>query len=850
MMGADSVRYHQATVMDRADDHPGAAMAYYAERGESPLSWHGGGAARLGLAGAVTPEAYEDLFGPGGARHPLTGERLAATQRPGMELVVSVHKTVAELGVIGRAEDMHRILDAERGGTMAYLEALTVERGGRRGRAAFPTPTSGLVYAVTRHATSRAGDPCLHDHVLVANVVEMLDARGGWKAADTALWREHLHAATAWGRVCSAQVAVELGYGIVPDDGPSGRLGHWAIAGVPEAAVAVHSKRAAAIDDALGGVASGSYRERAIAARKTRPRKESTPVEDLVAGWRRELAEVGLEPARVDASIVAHNRDRIVLDPGEEGIESLARWLLRNDGPLADRKIFTRRDVIVAAAPQVFGLDPGFLDRVADRVLEHPLAIRLEPLPGRHEPVWAPQSVVLTELAIHERAMTRHAGHRWEPLPVRAVAPAIAAGERRLPDGLTAGQLNAVVGICGSGRSLDVVVGQAGTGKTTTLALIRQAHEQQGVRVVGTATSGQAARTVGREAGMESFTVASLLARLERGTVTLDARTLVVLDEAGMTDDSELLRLLNRTADAGAKFVLVGDPRQLSAVGPGGSLDALVGRFGGKIWELTDNVRQVDLDEREVLAELRHGDVEVAARWYARNGRLVLGQDRAEMIGAVVDGWITDLNRGNQSLMLAWRRDTVDQLNHLGRRAFDEQGRLTGPELEAPGGRCYRTGDRVVALAPLVGVPTSTTGIVNGVDMHAGSITVHFHGVGTVELPYELTGSRCLDHGYAVTVHRSQGATLARTHYIEEGGGRELAYVGMSRAREKAMVYRVADSLDQALEDLTSVWALERRQEWVIDRTRPDVEPPMRAPQREAPVVESPSVADDFGLGL
>ena len=208
MMGVDSVEYHRATVMGREDDHPGAALVYYASRGETPLVWGGGGATRLGLAGPGTPEEYELLFGPGGARDPRTGERLVATKRPGLELSVSVHKSVAELGVIGRAEDMHRILDAERDGTVAYLEALTRDRGGRRGRAAVPTPTTGLVYATTRHATSRAGDPCLHDHVLMANLLEMLDERGGWKAADTALWRDHLHAATAFGRMCSARPSI------------------------------------------------------------------------------------------------------------------------------------------------------------------------------------------------------------------------------------------------------------------------------------------------------------------------------------------------------------------------------------------------------------------------------------------------------------------------------------------------------------------------------------------------------------------------------------------------------------------------------------------------------------------
>ena len=61
--------------------------------------------------------------------------------RPGIELVVSPHKSVTELGVIGRAEDMHLILDAERDATMAYLDEVVQEQGGRRGRAQVRTPT-------------------------------------------------------------------------------------------------------------------------------------------------------------------------------------------------------------------------------------------------------------------------------------------------------------------------------------------------------------------------------------------------------------------------------------------------------------------------------------------------------------------------------------------------------------------------------------------------------------------------------------------------------------------------------------------------------------------------------------
>jgi len=83
MMGAESVEYHRATVLGRVDDHPGRAMEYYASRGETPLAWGGSGATSLGLAGAVSAEGYEAVFGPGGARDTRTGEWLVRTRRPG-----------------------------------------------------------------------------------------------------------------------------------------------------------------------------------------------------------------------------------------------------------------------------------------------------------------------------------------------------------------------------------------------------------------------------------------------------------------------------------------------------------------------------------------------------------------------------------------------------------------------------------------------------------------------------------------------------------------------------------------------------------------------------------------------
>ena len=390
------------------------------------------------------------------------------------------------------------------------------------GDAATRSPTSGMTYAVTRHATSRAGDPNPHDHVLIANVVEMLDDRGGFKGADTALWREHLHAATAYGRLRSARVAVELGYGIVPDRGKSGRLGHWAIAGIPDEAMAIHSKRSGQIDEVLGPGAATAYRERAIAARRTRTAKRHEPVEDLVERWNHELAAHGLDRDVIAATVGLAHRTRITGDLDDTALDRLAGRLLEADGRLAADKVFSRRDVIVAAAPHLFGLDPAVLGRLVDKVLAHPSAVELEPKPSASERMYAPRCVIDTERAIAERARDRHQLGTAPALLTALVDTTIRRTEADLAVKLTNSQRRAVTGVCTSGRSLDVIIGVAGAGKTTALRAVRDAYVLERRHVIATATSGQAARTVGHDAGIDSYTVASLLARLEHGSLGLD----------------------------------------------------------------------------------------------------------------------------------------------------------------------------------------------------------------------------------------------------------------------------------------------------------------------------------------
>jgi conjugative relaxase-like TrwC/TraI family protein len=826
MMGAESVNYHRETVLERADDHPGAALDYYASRGETPLVWGGRGVQKLGLQGSVSEAEYDAIYGPGGARHPASGVPLVAAKRPGMELVVAAHKSVALLGIVGRAEDMHAILDTETDATLAYLDAWMAERGGRRGRAQTRTPTGGLVWSRTRHATSRAGDPEPHDHVLIANLCWMADERGGWKALDTAALRDLLHAATAFGRVASAAKATQLGYAIEADDGPSGKLGHWRIAGMPEGACELFSKRSAEITAAVESKGYATYQARGMAARDTRKAKRHTPPGELMPAWLAELEAAGYTPDGLLDSInmAAESRQPVRSRLAERQVSALVAYALEPAGRLAEIKVFTRADVAVAVAPVLFGRHPGELLRVVEAVCAHPDAIPLIGVAAARERAYAPACVIANESAIAGKVALQ-ANRDNAPSVAEGIIEAVIATKEQTLDGrtLTAGQKKMISAVCSSGRGAELILGVAGAGKTTGLDVVRDAFETAGYRVLGTSTSGQAARTLGREAGIgESRTMASLLWRIDQGRLHLDNQTVVILDEAGMADDPSVLRLLSAAEHAGSKVVLVGDHRQLGAVGPGGTLEGLIARYSSAVHVMDENVRQSDLAERAALAELRAGKVEEAVNWYCDNDRIRTSPDRDRALDQMVTNWAADIAQGKDAAMYAWRKANVTALNIKARQAMAEAGKLAGPELKIDG-QVFQAGDRIVTLAPGAkgALVTSERGVIQAVDPTNRSLVARMDDGRLQSFGPDETGADRLSLGYATTVHRSQGATTDVAHLFADGGGRELGYVGMSRARHTSHVHVVADNIGQAAEDLMRDWSAERRQIWAIDTGTP-----------------------------
>ena len=514
----------------------------------------------------------------------------------------------------------------------------------------------------------------------------------------------------------------------------------------------------------------------------------------------------------------------------EFGRAAVVEQILAPDGPLAQRKVFTRPDIIRAAAPMLYGCVHEELDQVVSAVISHHEAVRLVGQPAARGRAWAVASALATEEAVGTVAAAL-AARSAPALDLTAVSSFMDTHDRAQGFELTTGQRRAVAAVCTSGRGLDLLIGVAGSGKTTALSVVHEAYRRAGYRVIGTAISGQAARTLGTETGIDSRTTASLTARIDQGTTVLDRRTLVVIDEAGMTDDRSLLRLLETVERAGAKAVVVGDHRQLGAVGAGGGLEALLDRNPDAVHVLDENVRQHHPAERQALDQLRIGDIEQAVDWSRTNDRIQPQPTSGEAVAASVAAWHDDLAGGKESVLLAWRRNDVAALNRVARRAMVADGTITGPSISAPGGRTYAAGDRVVMLAPGKGRSHVTSERATVTRADDTGLSVRFDDGRSHTLNGAAIDLDHLDHAYALTVHRMQGATVDRAHLLADGGGRELTYVAMSRAKESTHVHVVADDLDQAVDDLTREWSTECRQRWVLDTDAPAAE---HEPQRPA----------------
>jgi len=774
---------------------------YLSGHGESPGRWYGAGARSLGLEGEASPAGFQAMFE---GRDPTTGELLGRPHGrnavPAFDVVLRPTKSVSILYGLGDPATGRAVLAAHHTGLAEAVGYLDEYLGARRGHGGVQHVSGqGLLAVGFDHRTSREGDPLLHTHLVVANRVQGPDGR--WTALDGRdLYRHRLAADAIYRATYQRELVRTLGVEWTAAD----TYGNRELRGMPEELVLGFSKRTDRIDTELDRLTvDGRERTPRLvkwAVHATRKPKEHEAPDTLYGRWRAEAAERGQEPDTLVREVTGRTPNR---DQNQTVSEAVAGQLFDRlagpDGLTATASTFTRPDVLVALGAGLAGAGRSELEALADRFLAE-RAVSVVTDRTLEERRWSTPEL----LAVEQRlvaAATDRTGEQTTVASHQAVRDALAAHPTAGPD-----QQAMVRDLCQGGQGIALVVGRAGTGKTFALGIARHAWQLDGYRLLASAPTGIATMSLQGEGFEDVATCDRLLGDLDDGREQLDARTVLVIDEAGMLGSRKLARLLEHAQQAQAKVVLVGDDRQLAAIDAGGGFRALRLRLGAS--ELAENRRQQQAWEREALELVRSGLVEEAVAAYRAHDRVVAADSKPAATLALLQDWWTAYQQAEQDpaqevIVLAARRAEVDRLNTACQELLAIRGRLGHERLQVED-RQLAVGDRVVcghnAIREL-GVANGSRGVVTALDPQARTLTMRLGGPDSREviLPRSyLDGrgtserNRRVDLAYATTGHRAQGLTRGRA-LVRLTGSEDVnwLYVQLSRARQDTRLYAV-----------------------------------------------------------
>jgi conjugative relaxase-like TrwC/TraI family protein len=703
---------------------PTAVLRYYTEAGTPPGRWLGKGVAEFGTGGlrpgaTVTEEQLKRLVGEG--LDPATGEPLGLTFAEaagtsdrkvvaGFDLTFSAPKSVSVLWGLADRQNQELIAAAHHVAMAEVIEfferEIAATRIGHGGTA--QVDVAGVAAAAYDHWDSRAHDPQLHTHLVISNKVRTL-IDGQWRALDSrAIYKAQVALSEHYNAVLMDRLTGTFGIGWDQRDRGPRRTKAWEITGVPEDLIAEFSSRSRDVDvrtDQL--IARYEARHgrrpsrdtinelRAQATLETRPEKQIRSLADLTTEWHQRatshLGDTGewahgvltsglgqvFRAEDVPANVVDKLGERVV----DVVSQKRATWTYWNLWAEASRQTMGARfgtheereqlvsRVVASAQALSLPLTPPELAPTPEML---PRADGSSALRPRHHVVYSNTRIMAAETRLLVRSQNT-AG------PVSGLGGLrVAVWARYRGHRLTAEQVTALASIALSGRAVDVLVGPAGTGKTTAMsALLTAWHHDHGPEsVIGLAPSAAAARVLADDLGVPCETTARWLTLHQYGYTDFAQGQLVIVDEASLASTMDLERITTAADQAGAKVLLVGDPAQLQSVDAGGAFGMLVEarntaategttHMGGGAPTLTGVHRFRHDWEKTASLALRDGKT-AAIDSYAEHDRISEGTT-ADMTDAAYAAWRGAVASGESSVLVAEATTVVHDLNQRAR---------------------------------------------------------------------------------------------------------------------------------------------------------------------------------------
>jgi conjugative relaxase-like TrwC/TraI family protein len=848
-------------------------VRYYSETGTPPGVFLGAGLAGLDggrgvkVGQSVTAENLKRMLQD--CADPITGEVLGrapnANAVGGFDLTFSPSKSVSlawALGDRATCDVIYRCHQAALTTVLAYAESEVFKtRSGHRG--CVEEEIVGIVATSFTHFDSRDGDPQLHDHVVVLNRVQAT-RDGLWRTVDSrGLFASAVMLSEMHQGVLTDLLTAELGWDWEPHARRSSPVAKWEVAGVSASLMDEFSRRTAdilAVKDHLieqfetdhgrtpTDVEVLKLRQTATVA--TRRAKQGRSLGELTDDWTtRAVPYLDDEPT---SWVYELGQKNVAVFSSQDFAENILRDVA--DAALdivsAKRPTFSRANIqaeVFRQLQSVRFVEPAERLHAATRATDLALAqaLRINAPSLHHTPRFLLRSDgtskfeatghwrYTTTTLLDAEARLLAAGQRTDGAVVsQKTVAAVARGPRPGQTfTLSLDQARCVSEITTSGRALDVLVGAAGTGKSTAMAGLRAAWEKEHGRgsVLGLAPSAAAAEVLGDDMGIDADNLAKwLYEHRQRGQRThelsdlrhrvrqyggrgtsqlrerisrleedlrrwsLRAGQLVVVDEASLASTFALDELMSAALDAGAKVVLSGDPAQLSSVDAGGMFRTLV-RDRGEDAPTLEYVRRFKATwEKRTSLQIRRGEV-AALTAYDTHQRITEGA-RDDLLDALYSEWQHDTDQGLHSLMLAGDATTVDELNARARANRVERGLVDAGVVIGT----LRVGvnDLVVTRENDRRLRTSRSWVKNGDEWRvaathqSGALTVErVRGGESVLLPARYVAQH-IELAYASTVHRAQGRTVDTAHaFVSPTTAREVLYVALTRGSEANHLY-------------------------------------------------------------
>ena len=754
---------------------------------------------------------------------------------------VSVAWALATPEVAAQIEAAH---DAAVATTLAWIEreAITARTGAD---GVGHVDVSGLIAAAFTHRTSRAGDPDLHTHVVISNKVlaTLPDGSKRWLTLDSrALYKANVAFSERYNRVLEDELNTRLGWSfrVRSDQVPDAVAPIRELEAVPEPLIAAFSQRRQQIEtDYAARVReyrqkhgreppkSVQYELAQAACLAQRPDKDKGSTEAAErAEWERVAASIltPAERAQLAADLVAGPVARSVerLDAGEiariaaevvsELQERRSDWTERHVAAAAQRHTAdvrfsspeARDEMIAAVAAAAERLDDVVTVSAPERV-STPHELRR----ANGTPIWeapaAKRSSTRTLLAAEARLLDA-AGER-----VPARIPQEVAGMVLGDHDLAVDQLAVVRQLVAGDRRVQLLVGPAGTGKTTTMKALVDVWQRAGGRPVrGLAPTAAAASVLRTETGMDQAATIDYWATLRRtgqDSARFSPGELVIVDEAGMAGTLNLDRVVQAATSDGAHVVLVGDPHQLAAIASGGGLRLIQNEVGAAqlstVWRFADvdphtGKRVLREWEAEASLGLRTGEND-AIEAYFEHDRVRSGS-REAMVEDIYTAWLRDQADAIESVMIATDNATVQALSDRARADRIAAGDVGGPAVTLGNGSQASVGDIIVTRRNDRTLRVGADFVKNGDLWTVTAITpagdLEVTGKhGRCVLPSEYTRTR-VELGYAMTAHRAQGLTVDNVHaLVDDSLSREVLYVAATRGRRRNQMYTVTEHL-------------------------------------------------------